>query len=128
MLANEPEENHTKLHNFSETDTQLNRDPLVSMAEANSNRNMMSETGNTAMSEEGNTNSEANVKDRDSFPLSQATLSLIREKRKARKMLQRNPNSLVLKNLLNQLNRRVGKAVAAEKRKYQKYVYGEQEQ
>ena len=32
-------------------------------------------------------------------------------------MLQRNPNSLVFKNLFNQLNRRVSKAVAAEKQK-----------
>ena len=80
------------------------------------------------MLEGDNTDSEAIVKDRDSFPLSQATLSLIREKRKARKMLQRNPNTLILKQLHNQLNRRVSKAVAAEKRKYQERVYGELEQ
>jgi len=50
------------------------------------------------------------------FTLSESTLELIREKRRARRQVQRQPNSEILRHHLNRLGRQVKSAVAAEKR------------
>lgn len=53
---------------------------------------------------------------RRTFTLTQPTLELIREKRRARRLYQRHPNSEVLRKTLTTLSRRVADAVATEKR------------
>ena len=51
-----------------------------------------------------------------SFAVSPQTLALIREKRRARRLIQRDPHSLILRNAYNDLTRRVKTAVCNEKR------------
>jgi len=52
----------------------------------------------------------------NSFSVSPATLQLIRDKRKARRLLQRDPTSPILRNTFNNLKNRVRYAIADEKR------------
>ena len=51
------------------------------------------------------------------FTLSATTLELIREKRRARRLFQRHPNSDILRNTFNRLSRQVTDAVAQEKKR-----------
>jgi exonuclease III len=50
------------------------------------------------------------------FTLSDPTLELIREKRRARRLVQRNPTSEILKNAYNRLTKQVSDAISQEKK------------
>ena len=52
----------------------------------------------------------------NSFAVSSETLTLIRQKRKTRRLLQKNPGSTILKNTFNNLTTRVKIAISNEKR------------